>query len=59
MAGSASGEVLPCCVVYKAENTYEGWTTGAPNGTHFTNSKKGWFTADTFEEFFFEVALQN
>ena len=38
--GSASGEVLPCCIVYKAENTYKGWTTGAPNGTHFTNSKR-------------------
>ena len=55
--GSATGEMCPPCVVYKAENTYEGWTTGAPPGTHFAQSKRGWFNSETFEEWFMVVML--
>ena len=56
-AGTAVGEMLPPCVVYKAKNTYEGWTTGAPNGTHFTQSERGWFNSSTFEEWFITIVL--
>ena len=55
--GTAAGQMLPPCVVYKSKNTYEGWTAGAPRGTYFTQSERGWFDSKTFEEWFFNVVL--
>ena len=56
-AGTAAGQMLPPCVVYKSKNTYEGWTAGATRGTYFTQSERGWFDSKTFEEWFFNVVL--
>ena len=41
--GSASGAFLPPFVVYKAQNLYENWTKGGPDGAGYACSKSGWF----------------
>ena len=53
--GNALGEFLPCMVVYKAENLYQGWTEGAPPGTCFDTTKSGWFDGRTFGIWFKNV----
>ena len=46
--GSAAGELLPPHVVFRAQNLYEEWTRGAPQGTMFSVSKSGWFDGPLF-----------
>lgn len=57
--GSASGIMLPPMVVYKAQNLYETWTKGGPEGTVYRVSKNGWFDMETFTAWFKDVFLEN
>ena len=43
MCGSATGELLPPYVVYKATNLYKAWCEGGPEGTMYSVTKLGWF----------------
>ena len=56
-AGSATGELLPVYVVYKADNLWTTWTQGGPPGTRFNRSKSGWFDNICFEDWFNTIAL--
>lgn len=56
-AGSASGEILPPYVVYKAEHLWDTWTTGGPNGCRYNRTKSGWFDVMTFEDWFLSILL--
>ncbi|KAG5881543.1 hypothetical protein JTB14_017946 [Gonioctena quinquepunctata] len=38
-AASGSGELLPCYVVYKAQNMYDSWTTGGPTRTRYNQNE--------------------
>lgn len=50
--GSASGDMLPAYVVYKAENIWNTWTEGGPKGTRYNRSRSGWFDACCFNDWF-------
>ena len=39
--GNAAGQVLPCYVVYKAENLWSTWTEGGPKRTRYNRSSSG------------------
>lgn len=55
--GSASGNLLPPMVCYKAQNLYQGWTLGGPRGTLYDVSKSGWFEMTTFETWFLKLFI--
>ena len=57
VCGSATGELLPVMVIYKAGNVYTSWCERGPKGTVYSCSKSGWFDGFQFEKWFFEVAL--
>ena len=50
--GSASGEILPPYVVYKADHIWSTWTEGGPRGSRFNRSKSGWFDVVSFTDWF-------
>ena len=50
MCGSATGELLPPYLVYKAANLYESWCEGGPEGSMYSVTKSGWFDKFVFEE---------
>jgi hypothetical protein len=56
--GSATGEMLPPMVVYKAANKYSSWEERGPKGAFYWFSKSGWFDSVTFEKWFFQVFLK-
>ena len=41
--GSASGELLPPMIVYRAMNCYKGWVQGGPKNAIYDSTKSGWF----------------
>ena len=43
--GTATGELLPVYVVYKAINMWNTWTLGGLTGARFNRSKSDWFDA--------------
>ena len=55
--GNAIGEVLPPMIVYKAQNSYEAWEEGGPEGNIYAATKSGWFHSDTFETWFTKCFL--
>ncbi|GFO08331.1 hypothetical protein PoB_003483600 [Plakobranchus ocellatus] len=57
--GSASGKVLPPCVIYKGKNLYEAWSTGGPAGACYTTSEKGWMEDAQFLDWFTKLFLTN
>ena len=57
VCGSATGELLPVMVIYKAGNVYTSWCERGPKGTVYSCSKSGWFDEFQFENWFFEIAL--
>ena len=58
-AGTASGKLLPCYVVYKAEHLYDTWRQGGrPRGTRYNRSKSGWFDGVIFEDWFNQIPLK-
>ena len=50
--GSASGEMSPPYVVYKAENLWSTWTEDGPEGARYNRSKSGWFDSCTFADWY-------
>ena len=56
-AGSATGDLLPVYVVYKAEHLYDTWTKDSPAGARFNRSKSRWFDRTTFKDRFYQVIL--
>ncbi|KAG5883379.1 hypothetical protein JTB14_018139 [Gonioctena quinquepunctata] len=56
-AASGSGKLLPCYVVYKAQNMYDSWTTGGPPRTRYNRSKSGWFDSYCFEDWVHSIAI--
>ena len=55
--GSATGEMLPPMVVYKALNLYTSWCDRGPKGTVYSTSKSGWFDMFQFERWFADLLL--
>ncbi|XP_033117988.1 uncharacterized protein LOC117117703 [Anneissia japonica] len=53
VCGSASGELLPPFVIYKAANLYECWMVNGPLRTRYDATASGWFDMDTFQRWFF------
>lgn len=51
-AGTASGELLPPYVVYKAKGMSESWVTGGPPGARYNRTKSGWFDNEIFADWF-------
>ena len=56
-SGTASGELLPVYVVYKAINMWNTWTLGGPKGARFNRSKSGWFDSPCFNDWFRSIVL--
>lgn len=58
--GNAAGEYLPPMIVYKcgSGNVYEGWIEGGPQGTEYASTKSGWFDAETFKQWFFNMFVR-
>lgn len=56
-AGTASGELLPPYVVYKADNLWTTWTEGGPPGTRYNRTKSGWFDSRTFADWFETIVV--
>ena len=54
---SASDDILPPFVVYKAENLYGYWCNGGPAGFRYNVKKTGWFDSRTFELWFRHIFL--
>jgi len=50
--GSASGEILPPYVVYKAEALWSTRTENGPPGARYNRSKSSWFDALSFKDWF-------
>jgi len=57
--GTASGELLPFYVKYKAGRVWDTWTERGPPGTKYDCSKSGWFDNLTFQNWFFRIFLPN
>ena len=56
-SGTASGELLPVYVVYKAKNMWNTWTVGGPKGARYNRSKSGWFDIESFTDWFKTIIL--
>lgn len=50
--GSATGEILPIYVVYKAQNVYDTWIKDGPPGARYNATPHGWFEGLTFLDWF-------
>lgn len=56
-AGTATGDLLPPYVVYRAEHLWSSWCLGGPKGTRYNVTKSGWFDANSFEDWFIKCVL--
>jgi hypothetical protein len=56
-SASASGDLLPCYVVYRAECMWTSWVEGGPPGTFYGRTKSGWFDGPNFEEWFMKIVV--
>ena len=56
--GSASGQILPPMVVYKALNLYNGWTQHGVPGAVYAVKNTGWFDMYSFSEWFQNIFLE-
>lgn len=50
--GSASGELLPPCVVHRASHMWTTWTENGLKGCRYNATKSGWFDAAIFTDWF-------
>lgn len=57
VCANAAGELLPPFVCYKAKGLFGTWLYGGPKGARYSCSKSGWFESNTFEEWFYSLAL--
>ena len=55
--GSATGQILPVYVVYKALSVYQSWIERGPPNSRYSCSKSGWFDNGTFEDWFIKFFL--
>lgn len=55
--GSATGELLPTYVVYRAAHLWNTWTENGPKGCRYSVTQSGWFESSTFEDWFQSVLL--
>jgi uncharacterized protein YqcC (DUF446 family) len=55
--GSATGDILPPDVVYKAANIWDLWCTSGPKNTVYNSSPSGWFDSCIFQDWFQKVFL--
>lgn len=56
-AATASGEVLPPYIVYKAERIYDQWCIGGPKNARYNRTKSGWFDSFCFEDWFSKIIV--
>lgn len=56
-AGTASGNLLPPYVVYKAQNMWQPWTEGGPPGAAYNRSQSGWFDVVCFNDWFQSIVV--
>ena len=56
-AGTAAGDLLPPYIVYKAQNMWEQWTNGGPDGAHYNRSLSGWFDEACFQDWFQSIVV--
>ena len=56
-SGTASGELLPTYVVYKADHLWDTWTQGGPPNTRYNRSKSGWFDSTCFSNWFDTIVV--
>ena len=54
---TATEQILPVYVVYKALSVYQGWMERGPPNARYSSSKSVWFDNDTFEDWFIKVFL--
>lgn len=57
MCGSASGELLAPYAVYKSESMCPSWCQGGLTDCKYGYSQSGWFTVDTFTDWFESLLL--
>jgi hypothetical protein len=55
--GSASGDMWPPMIVYKAKNLYTSWCEKGPKNAIYACSPSGWFDGCLYEQWFFTMAL--
>lgn len=55
---SASGNLLPLYIVYKADHLWSTWTENGPPRARFNRSKSGWFDGSLFEDWFLHVIVR-
>lgn len=56
-AGTASGELIPPYVIYKAQHLYDAWCERGPKNARFGRSKSGWMDMKNFEEWFSSIVV--
>ena len=54
---SGDGKMLPPMIVYKAVNTYDGWSRNGPKGAIYESSSSGYFDCRLFAVWFFEILV--
>lgn len=57
MCGSASGEMLPPYVIYKAKYVRDTWTEGGPEDALYHATPSGWIDSFLFTDWFKKIAL--
>ncbi|CAG4957952.1 unnamed protein product [Parnassius apollo] len=57
IAGSAEGQILPPCVVYKEQNLCNTWISHGPEGAWYNRSASGWFYGTIFEDWVQSIVI--
>ncbi|XP_063218661.1 uncharacterized protein LOC134528923 [Bacillus rossius redtenbacheri] len=57
LCGNAEGILAHIYINYKAENLWQTWTEGGPDGAHYNRTRSGWFDAACFEDWFTKLML--
>ena len=57
VVGTASGELLPPYIAYKAEKMWDAWIENGPTGARYNRSRSGWLDNACFEDWFQTTAL--
>ena len=56
-SATASGDLLPPMVVYKAKNCYQECTVDGPEGVMYASISSDWFDGDTFTQWFNAMSI--
>ena len=49
VCGSAAGDFMRPCVLYKSKEIHDSWANGGPSGCSFRNTDSGWMSGDVSE----------